>query len=248
MPEYGNNTSAPLLPVAILAGGLATRLRPVTEKIPKSLVDVGGEPFIQHQLRLLRRRGLLRIVICAGYLGEMIRDEVGDGARYGLKVSYSFDGPVLLGTAGALRTARSLLGDAFFVLYGDSYLDCDYAAIQQAFLQSGRKALMTVYRNDGRYDASNVVFHNGRIGAYDKRNRLPDMHWIDYGLGVLSAAALERVAAEQHADLADVYADLLVEKELAGYEVPERFYEVGSFAGLEELSQRLRKKRGVDEL
>ena len=121
------------MPVAILAGGLATRLRPLTGSLPKALVDIGGQPFIVHQLRLLRARGLERVVVCAGYLGDMIRDVVGDGSAIGLDVDYAFDGPRLLGTAGALRNAAPLLGDAFFVLYGDSYLECDYGAIEAPF-------------------------------------------------------------------------------------------------------------------
>ena len=114
------------LPVAILAGGLATRLRPITEKIPKSLVDVAGEPFIVRQLDYLFRQRVRDVVLCIGYLGEMIEAVVGDGSRFGLRVSYSIDGPILLGTGGALRRAAPLLGEAFFVLYGDSYLPVDY--------------------------------------------------------------------------------------------------------------------------
>src|SRR5690348_11378619 len=136
-----------MLPVAILAGGLATRLRPLTETIPKALVEVRGEPFIAHQLRLLETNGVRRVVLCVSYLAEMVRDFVGDGGRFGIEVEYSLDGPVLRGTAGAIRQALPLLGDAFFVLYGDSYLPCDYAGIAAAFEQSGKPALMTVFRN-----------------------------------------------------------------------------------------------------
>ena len=174
-----------MLPVAILAGGLATRLRPLTENIPKALVEIAGEPFLGHQLRLLRRSGLDRVVLCAGYRGEQIRDYAGDGRDFGLRVDYCFDGPKLLGTAGAIRRALPLLDDAFFVLYGDSYLPCDYAAVEQTFLESGKSGLMTVHRNEGRWDSSNVQFSQGRILAYDKANRTPSMQHIDYGLGVL---------------------------------------------------------------
>lgn len=227
-------------PVAILAGGLATRLRPITEKIPKSLVEVAGEPFIRHQLRLLRNSGIERVVLCAGHLGEMIEDEVGDGADFGLRVSYSFDGPKLLGTGGALRRAREQLGPAFFVLYGDSYLPCDYAGIQRAFSASGKPALMTVFANGDQYDASNVVYHDGRIAAYSKTERLPAMRWIDYGLSVLTEPILERIPADVKTDLADIFTELARTGELAGYETPERFYEIGSFSGLRELNEILR--------
>lgn len=224
-------------PVAILAGGLATRLRPLTEAIPKSLVAIEGEPFLAHQLRLLRSNGLDRVVLCVGYLGEMIRDFAGDGSLFGLQIEYSFDGPTLRGTAGALRHALPLLGDHFLVLYGDSYLPCDYLAVETAFVQSGKRAMMTVYRNEGRWDASNVEFDDGRILAYHKTNRTAGMRYIDYGLGALKAEALEAPGD----DLAQVYQHLLEQKELAGYEVSQRFYEIGSFSGVEELEGFLRR-------
>src|SRR5687767_5305656 len=142
-------------PVAILAGGLATRLHPLTESIPKALVKIHGEPFLAHQLRLLRNRGIDRVTMCTGFLGEMIEEYLGNGERFGIRVSYSHDGPVLLGTGGAIRRALPLLDEKFFVLYGDSYLPCDYAAVQNAFLDSARPGLMTVYRNQGQWDSSN---------------------------------------------------------------------------------------------
>jgi N-acetyl-alpha-D-muramate 1-phosphate uridylyltransferase len=225
----------PAAPIAILAGGLATRLRPLTETIPKSLLDVQGEAFIGRQLELLKASGLHRVVICAGHLGEMIRDHVGDGARYGLEVAYSFDGCQLLGTAGALRNARHLLGDRFQVIYGDSYLTCDYLAIQAAMAQSGRKALMTVYRNEGQYDTSNIEYADGEILAYSKTHRTDRMHHIDYGLGVIDAAVLDAVPDDRPCDLANLYAELLAQRQLAAYEVPGRFYEIGSVQGLDEM-------------
>src|SRR5258708_7251307 len=121
------------LPVAILAGGLATRLRPVTEKIPKLLVEVAGEPFFSHQLRLLKQAGLTRIVLCVGHLGEQIVALYGDGAKWGVQIDYAFDGPKLLGTGGALIRALPKLGEAFYVLYGDSYLSIDYRTVGKAF-------------------------------------------------------------------------------------------------------------------
>lgn len=223
------------LPVAILAGGLATRLRPVTETIPKALIQIAGEPFLAHQLRLLRSHGIERVVLCVGYLGEQVAAFAGDGSRFGLRVDYSFDGPELRGTAGALRKALPLLGDAFLVLYGDSYLPCDYQAVAAAFLASGRLAQMTVYRNEGQWDTSNVEFDGKQILAYDKKNRTPRMRYIDYGLGAMRAAALDVPGA----DLAEVYGALLRRGELAAYELRQRFYEIGSFAGIDELNQLL---------
>ncbi|MFI5335144.1 MAG: nucleotidyltransferase family protein [Opitutales bacterium] len=230
------------LPVAILAGGLATRLHPLTEKIPKLLVEVAGEPFFSHQLRLLRQAGLNRVVACVGHLGDQIVAHYGDGSRWRVQLDYSFDGEKPLGTGGALIHALPKLGEAFFVMYGDSYLPVDYAAVGRAFGASGQPALMTVFANHGRYDASNVWLDHGRIRSYDKRNRTPQMQHIDYGLGVLTPSALADWPRDTPLDLADIYHRLAVSGQLAAYEASERFYEIGSSSGLNELDQLLRKR------
>jgi len=227
-------------PVAILAGGLAKRLRPITETIPKALVTVAGAPFLAQQLRLLHSAGLRRIIICAGYRGEMIEETIGDGASFDLRVEYSFDGPRLLGTGGALKRALPLLGRRFFVLYGDSYLPIDYRKAALAFVAADKAASMTVYRNDGRWDTSNVRFERGQILRYDKTQRTPEMHHIDYGLGILRAESLAPWPDNEPFDLADVYCHLLSENQLSGHEVTERFYEIGSPEGLAELDSFLR--------
>jgi NDP-sugar pyrophosphorylase family protein len=230
------------IPVAILAGGLATRLRPITEKIPKSLVPVAGEPFLAHQLELLRSRGIRRAVLCIGYLGEMIQRDFGDGKNFGVQLDYSFDGPKLLGTGGAIKRALPKLGEEFFVLYGDSYLPLDFAPVAESFHSSGKSGLMTVYRNEGKYDTSNVVFDDGEIKIYDKKQKLPEMRHIDYGLSLFKAGVFEKFPAGEKFDLADVMQKLVREKQLAGYEVTERFYEMGSPAGLAELKKLLLRK------
>ena len=230
------------IPVAILAGGLATRLRPITEKIPKSLVPVAGKPFLTHQLELLRSRGIRHAVLCVGYLGEMIQRDYGHEA-FGIKLDYAFDGPKLLGTGGAIKRALPMLGPEFFVLYGDSYLPIEYRPIAEFFRRSGKLGCMTVYHNEGRYDTSNVVFADGEIKVYDKKVRLPEMRHIDYGLSLFKAAAFDSYSAEQPFDLAEVMGKLVREKQLAGYEVKERFYEIGSPVGLEELEILLSTKK-----
>jgi len=237
--------SAPVfsLPVAILAGGLATRLRPITEKIPKLLVEVAGEPFFSHQLRLLKDAGLTRIVLCVGHLGEQIVDRYGDGSQWGVQLDYSFDGPTLLGTGGALIRALPKLGGAFYVMYGDSYLPTDYLAVGKAFQDSGRLGLMTVYENRGRYETSNVWFEGGEIKQYDKHHPLPQMHHVDYGLGVFRAAAFDGLARDAVVDLAGVQQALVARHQLAGFEIKQRFYEMGSPGGLQELDQFLRRSR-----
>lgn len=227
------------LPVAILAGGLATRLGDVARTVPKILVEVAGEPFAVHQLRLLREAGLTDLVYLVGHLGDEVQGVLGDGRHFGVSVRFALDGPVRLGTGGALKRALPLLGTAFLVLYGDSYLECDYANVTRAFLSSGKRGLMTVHRNDGLWDASNVEFAGGVIAAYSKTQRTLAMRHIDYGLGAFKVEAFDRYPADVPFDLASVYADLVAAGELAGYEVPTRFYEIGSPAGLEETRRLL---------
>ena len=234
-----------MLPVAILAGGLATRLRPITETIPKALVEVAGQPFIIRQLDYLREQGVRCVVLCVGYLGDMIAAVVGDGAKFGMDVRYSPDGPTLLGTGGALKNALPLLGEHFFVLYGDSFLPVDFVAVQRAYQTSGQPALMTVLKNGDRWDKSNVLFTNGRLVEYNKRSPRPDMAYIDYGLGVLAADALLPYPPGQAFDLADVYQALSLRGQLAGMEVQERFYEIGSHAGLRETEDYFLTKERV---
>jgi MurNAc alpha-1-phosphate uridylyltransferase len=233
-----------MFPVAILVGGLATRLRPITEKIPKSLLEIAGRPFIFHQLELLNRQGVDRVVLCVGYLGEQVEAAVGDGKAFGLSVAYSFDGDVLLGTGGALKRALPLLGEHFFVLYGDSYLPCLFAEVQAAYKVSHFPALMTVLRNRNRWDKSNVLFVNGVLVEYNKRSPRPEMAHIDYGLGVLSVAVFDRYSENQVFDLADIYHELSLNGQLAGFEVSERFYEIGSRRGIKETEDFLLAKKG----
>ncbi len=223
-----------MLPVAILAGGLAHRLHPITEKIPKALVQVAGRPFIFHQLDGLHREGIEKVVLCIGHLGERIVEAVGDGSNFGLSVDYSFDGPKLLGTGGALRNALAKLGAAFFVLYGDSYLRCRFDEVQIAFEKAKKLGLMTVLKNDGQWDKSNIIFRGGRLLRYDKRNPLPDMNYVDYGLSIICADVLLKHTASDVFDLAEVFTELSSAGQLAGYEVTHRFYEIGSPNGLKE--------------
>jgi NDP-sugar pyrophosphorylase family protein len=234
------------LSAAILAGGLATRLGALARESPKCLLEVAGRPFIHHQLALLRDHGIAKAVLCVGYLGERVVEMVGDGSSFGLEIVYSFDGPELKGTAGALKRALPLLSSSFFVVYGDSYLDCDYEAIQKAYESAAKVSLMTVFRNDGKWDSSNVEFRDGQILAYDKCHRSDRMRHIDYGLGIFDQRAIEAVPERGSADLALVYQRLLGLGQLAAYEVSQRFFEIGSVAGLEEtrdhLSQRQRVK------
>lgn len=216
----------------ILAGGLATRLGPLTATTPKALIEIAGKPFLWHQLQLLKRNGIERVVLLVGYLGEKIRERFGDGSDLGLQLEYSFDGPILLGTGGAIRKALPMLPEQFFVLYGDSYLTCDFRAVREAFLKGGREGLMTVYRNDGRFDTSNVEFDGAEILRYDKTTRTQTMRHIDYGLEVFRREVFARLPEGRPLDLAVVCQDLLGKGQLAALEVHERFYEIGSADGI----------------
>jgi NDP-sugar pyrophosphorylase family protein len=236
-----------MLPVAILAGGRATRLGRIADDVPKILMDINGRPFAAWQLDQLRRAKITHVVYCLGYLGEKVSSVLGDGSQWQMTFEYVYDGPKPLGTGGALRAAAPLLGGAFFVMYGDSYLTCDFAAIQRAFDASGKSGMMTVYRNEGRWDTSNVVYDGGRIVRYDKAEKDPAMRHIDYGLGILTAQALDPSnglpSSGEAFDLSAAYQRLIDRDDLAGYEVSERFYEIGSPEGLAE-TRALLARRG----
>ena len=233
------------LPCVILAGGRGSRMRPMTDAIPKALVPVHGRPFAGWQLDLLASEGVGEMLYLVGYRGSMIRDYVGDGADWGVKVTYADEGEALRGTGGALRLAlaRGLLPEAFFLLYGDSFLPVDLPLVEASWRASGLPALMTVLRNEERWDNSNAILREGRVELYDKtrpRERLAEMHWIDYGLSVLTAELLgSRIPSGAVADIADLMRDLSLTGELAGLEVSERFYEVGSTQGLRDLEEYL---------
>lgn len=219
--------------IAILAGGKATRLYPKTLEIPKSMIEIAGKPFISHQLELLKRKGLQNVVLCLGNLYEDIVDFVGDGSKFGLDVKYSFDGDALVGTGGAVMNAYDLLSDPFMVMYGDSYLNIDFIDIIEYFKSQPSHGLMTVLKNEDKWDKSNIDFRNGKITEYEK-NSGGRFSYIDFGLSMLRKGTLEGREKNIAFDLNDVFKTLIAEDGLAGYEVKERFYEIGSFSGIEE--------------
>jgi len=228
-----------LPPLAILAGGLATRLRPITETIPKVLVPVNGEPFLAHQLRLARGQGFSRVVLCLGHFAEQVEAFL---ARHdaGLEVTISHEGTARRGTGGALRHALPLLGEHFFMLYGDSYLDVQAAPIHTAFLACGKPALMTVLHNRNQWDASNVVFDGALVRAHDKAAR--GVEWIDYGFSVFTRDVVAGWPGKDPWDLSALTGALARAGDLAGYEVTQRFYEIGKPAGLAETEAYLRSR------
>jgi NDP-sugar pyrophosphorylase family protein len=227
-------------PVLLLAGGQATRLGTISKTVPKALVTVAGRPFIDYQLERLASQGIRELILCVGHFADQIRHHVGNGSRFGLRVSYSDDGPTPRGTGGAVRNALPSSGDGCWVLYGDSLLDVDYRAVF-ASLPSTALGLMTVFRNENRYDRSNVLFHDGRLVKYNKAESTPDMEHIDYGLSLLRTAAIEQIPADRQSDLAELYGKLSIAGEMVGVEVTKRFYEIGSPAGLQEAEEFLRR-------
>jgi len=231
----------------ILAGGIGTRMWPETMTVPKTLLPVHGKPFAAWQLSWLANSGIRSVVYSIGYLGDDVRAYVGDGSAWGVSVAYVDEGEHLRGTAGALRLAldSGVLEDDFLVLYGDSWLQVDPAAVLESLRGRPEPALMTVHRNEGQWDASNVIFDGHRVVRYAKglSERPPEMRWIDYGLTALRQSVLEEhVPPDAVFDLAPVLSTLAAEGKLAGFEVPDRFYEIGSPRGRAELETVLREQ------
>jgi NDP-sugar pyrophosphorylase family protein len=224
----------------VLAGGLGTRLSSVAGKVPKTLMPVGGRPFAEYQLEWLGDNGVTDVVYCIGQGGLQIRDHLGDGSGFGLRIQYVDEGDQLRGTGGALRLAydERVLHNNFFVLYGDSLLTIDLQAVNDRFQASRCRALMTVFRNDGQFDKSNASF-DGRTVLYDKRMPHPDMRWIDYGLMLLSRPVIGEIEPNCVVDLSDVLFEISLRGQLAGFEATHRFYEIGTPAALAELEETL---------
>jgi NDP-sugar pyrophosphorylase family protein len=220
-----------------LAGGLATRLRPITEKIPKGLVEIDGKPFLEYQIKLLKKYEIKNIILCVGYKGEMIEEYFGDGENFGVKISYSKESKPL-GTGGAIRKAFNKLRKNFFVMYGDAYLNFDYKDIISFYEKSKGTAVLSIYKNKGKYDSSNVILDNNGKVLYDKSNPSSNMEYIDYGLSVLNKDLVKKfIPSQGFYDLADFYNEISKKELLLGYEVNERFYEIGSFGGLDEFKK-----------
>ena len=218
----------------ILAGGLGTRLRPITARLPKCLAPAGGRPFLEHQLRLLASRGVRDVVLCVGYLGRQVLEQFGNGHHLGVHLTYAWERDGLLGTGGAIRNAEALLAPEFFVAYGDSYLLLDYGTIMRRFGQSDALAMMVVYRNEDRLERSNVVVRDGRVAAYEKATRLPGMVYVNEGLSVLRRRALKLIPPGIPFSQEQFYQMLVRHRQLLAYETEQRFYEIGSPQGLEE--------------
>jgi MurNAc alpha-1-phosphate uridylyltransferase len=232
-----------MLPLAILAGGYATRLGALTNDKPKCLIEINGRPFIDWQLDLLIRNGYSNFVFCLSHKSELVQEYLGDGTNRGIKIKYSLDGKTQLGTGGAVKKAIPLLGDQFAVLYGDSYLPINYLDVEKEFLNSANLALMTVYENKNQFDLSNVEFAAGKLTNYQKGSSSKRMHHIDYGLTYFKASVFLHSSDQTAFELSEVCHNLTKHGNMDGFEVFERFYEIGSVQGIHELSEYLSKAR-----
>ena len=232
-----------MIPIVILAGGLATRLRPITTNIPKSLLKVNGEPFIIHQLRNLKFHGFKNVIICIGHLGSKIKEVIQDGSKFGLNVFYSSENEKLLGTGGAILNAFSLLDDYFFIQYGDSWLEINYSKVYKKFINSNKTGLMTIHKNNDLWDKSNVEFVNNQIILYSKKKINNNMKYIDYGLGILSKKTFNNRLKGEVFDISEIYEELSIRKELIHYIAKKRFFEIGSYEGLVEIEKYFKERK-----
>ena len=229
--------------VAILAGGLATRLKQIVQNKPKSMVEILGRPFLEYQLEFLKRNGIRDVVLCIGYLGKQIMNHFGDGEKFGMNLKYSNEGKNLLGTAGALKKAEHLLDDPFFTMYGDSYLSLDFAEVMSCFLSQDKPALMTVYKNYDRYGRSNAVVKGNRVIHFSNKEKTEGMVYAEYGINIFRKKVLEMIPAERRFSLDELFGGLIKQDELLAFEVKERFYEIGSPERLRECEERIKSQR-----
>ena len=229
--------------IVILAGGLATRLKTLTENIPKSLIRVNGKPFLQHQIELLRENGIREIVLCVGHLSHTIEDYFGNGGKLGVEIRYSNEGENLLGTGGALKKAEPLLQDEFLVMYGDSYLLFDYAEIKSYHEKFKDFSLLVVYENRNRFDNSNVAIKDGLVTVYEKSNPGGKLTYIDAGLSILKKEALSHVPADRPSPVEELYKKIIAKRAMLAYQVSQRFYEIGSFVGLMEFEDLMESEK-----
>jgi NDP-sugar pyrophosphorylase family protein len=232
----------------ILAGGMGTRLRPLTDSVPKTMVKVLGKPFLEREIGLLRAGGVEDFVLCVGYKAEKVREHFGDGGGLGVKIAYSYDGPKLLGGVGALKKAEAMLRERFFVTYGDAYLRLDYGAMMDAFVASGRLGMMAVYHNRNKHGNSDLVVEQGYVTRYDKRAAGKGLEWINFGISALQKEALALVPEGLEYGEEEFYGELIRRGELASFPVRRRFYEIGSPSALKEFETFLRSSRSRKRL
>lgn len=228
--------------IVILCGGLATRIKPITKKIPKSMVLIQGKPFLWHQINLLKKNGIYDIVLCIGYKGEQIEKYFGGGGKFGVNIQYSKDGKKLLGTGGAIKKAEPLLEDIFLTMYGDSYLPFDFQKAIDFFKKSNTMGLMAVFKNTDWHESSNVEVGNNLVKSYSKKRKTKEMKYLDYGLSIFKKEALQYIPKNKFYDLSELHKTVVKKKELLAYIAKQRPCEIGSFKGLEEFKKYIANK------
>ena len=235
-----------MFPVVILAGGLATRLGKLTEKIPKSLIQINSNPFVYWQLKLLKESEFSEVYLLVSHFGNQILDFIGDGSKFDLKVNYIFDGEVSLGTGGAILKNLSKLPEKFFLLYGDSYLDIDYLKMEKHFLQEESDYLMGVCPKTHQYNFTpNVQFSSGKVLRYSKVSSTSSMKHEDFGVSIISKSVFMNLKGEEYKDLGSIMSVLADQGIITGYLFQEKYYEVGSEIGIELTTKYLREKYGI---
>lgn len=223
--------------MVIFCGGLGTRLKPITEKIPKSMIIINGKPFLEYQLEILKKNDIRNIVLCIGYLGEKIKEYFKDGKKFSVNISYSEEKGKLLGTGGALKNAKNLLDKRFFTMYGDGYLLLNFKDIWNCFNKFIKIGMLTVYKNYNRYDRSNVTVKGNYVTGFYKDKSKRGLVFIDEGVSILRKDVIDLIPSNTEYSLNDVFIELIERKELLAYRTSQRFYEIGSKNGLDEFTK-----------
>jgi len=228
--------------IVILCGGLATRLGNLAKNTPKSMMEINSKPFLEHQIEKLKKQGLKDIVLCVGHLSRQIEEYFGNGKKFGVKIKYSYDGEKQLGPIGAVKNAESLLDDDFFIMYGDSYLSVDFQKAYSDFKKTNKSALMVVYKNQDKYDKSNLIVDNNMVIGYGAEDKTKEMIFIDYGTSVLSKKTLESVPENTMYSTGEFFSELIKKNQLCAYEAKKRFYHIGNLEALEELEKYIKNQ------
>lgn len=227
-----------------MAGGLATRLRPLTNDIPKSLILIQGKPFLQYQIELLTRYDIKDIVLCVAYMGKKIEDYFGDGNKFGVKITYSYEKNKLLGTGGALKLVEPYLNENFFLLWGDSYVRLNYKEMHDFHLKNTNDFDVTIaiFYNIRNYDKSNIIYERGRIKKYEKNSK-DEMKYIDAGIMVFNKKILKRIPSGKVFQIEDLFHKLAKEEKLKPFLIKKRYYEIGSLKGLNQFKKFVKRNQ-----
>jgi NDP-sugar pyrophosphorylase family protein len=218
--------------VAVLAGGLGTRLRPITDRLPKCMTPVGDKPFLYYLLQLFKEKGTDEVILCTGYLGEQIEEYFGNGKNMGLRLLYSRENGCLLGTGGALKLAEPILHDSLLVVNGDTYLNIDYKTIYEDFNMSKAQALIVASQCPTDTCGDLAVDDNFNVTAYDKTNPV-GKDYVNAGVMGLKRDILAEVNPAQVVSLeADIFPNLISRGDVRACITAKQFYDIGSFSGL----------------